>query len=629
MLRQILKNMGPRYVLFRGWYEISRKGGWLKRRFPSSPPLEDYVTLDAWKAQGVAFFFEAKESLRMERRASAQLEQAYHRFLQGKVCYFNAEWIGVGRDYDWLTNPSTGFRYDIRQHWCEVQDLSPEQGDIKYVWEKSRFSYIYDIIRYDYHFDKDCAALVFSEMDSWMNANPINQGPNYKCSQEISLRVFNWLFALYYYKHHEKLTEARFKRIMHFIRWQLEHVFENIHFSRIAVRNNHAVTETLMLYLGGLLLPFLPNAKKWKERGKDWFEREIAYQIYEDGTFLQFSHNYHRVLVQLLTIAFYTADANGERFTQKTYQKAYKTLDYLIQCADKDSGELPNYGSNDGALFFKFNDQPYRDYRPQINALHFFLTGKSAYLGLGLEEDISWYSRNMGGSHPPMPPLRQKPSASFDDGGYYLFRDGPSFSFIRCGKHKDRPAHADNLHLDIWHKGQNVFHDSGTYRYNTGESGLSDYFVGTRAHNTAALGESDQMLKAGRFIWYHWSQSIYVDMGETEEYWVFSGEIMAFAHLGKNIRHKRIVKKYKGMPKWEVVDEISHHTNEPVRQYWHLLPQYKHKVSILAQNKNGDVLPPEYEEGHYSSHYGEKEISEIVMFSSLDSYIATQLIIKG
>ena len=25
----------------------------------------------------------------------------------------------------------------------------PEAGDIKYVWEKSRFSFLYDIIRYD------------------------------------------------------------------------------------------------------------------------------------------------------------------------------------------------------------------------------------------------------------------------------------------------------------------------------------------------------------------------------------------------------------------------------------------------------------------------------------------------
>ena len=31
------------------------------------------------------------------------------------------------------------------------------------------------------------------------------------------------------------------------------------------------------------------------------FEKEIDYQIYKDGTYLQFSMNYQRVVVQLLT----------------------------------------------------------------------------------------------------------------------------------------------------------------------------------------------------------------------------------------------------------------------------------------------------------------------------------------
>ena len=98
-----------------------------------------------------------------------------------------------------------------------------------------------------------------------------------------------------------ELTEDRFNKIMNAIYWQLHHVYHNINFSRIAVRNNHALTETLMLFLSGLLFPFLPNTKKWSKKGKNWFEEEIAYQIYKDGTFLQFSMNYHRVAIQLLT----------------------------------------------------------------------------------------------------------------------------------------------------------------------------------------------------------------------------------------------------------------------------------------------------------------------------------------
>ncbi len=33
------------------------------------------------------------------------------------------------------------------------------------------------------------------------------------------------------------------------------------------------------------------------------------------------------------------------------------------------NGWLPNYGANDGALFFRLNECHYRDYRPQLQAL--------------------------------------------------------------------------------------------------------------------------------------------------------------------------------------------------------------------------------------------------------------------
>ena len=39
-----------------------------------------------------------------------------------------------------------------------------------------------------------------NEIIDWIDKNPVNCGPNWKCSQEISLRVMNWVFAIYFYK---------------------------------------------------------------------------------------------------------------------------------------------------------------------------------------------------------------------------------------------------------------------------------------------------------------------------------------------------------------------------------------------------------------------------------------------
>jgi hypothetical protein len=156
-------------------------------------------------------------------------------------------------------------------------------------------------------------------------------------------------------------------------------LIRKINFSRIAVRNNHAITETLALTVSELLFPFIPETKKWSKEGRKWLEQEIDYQVYEDGTFLQFSMNYNRVLVQLLSLGIAITEKNNQPFSDKFYFKAYKTLNFLYQCMQEENGFLPNYGANDGALFFPLSENQYRDYRPQLNTLHLILTGKKLF----------------------------------------------------------------------------------------------------------------------------------------------------------------------------------------------------------------------------------------------------------
>ena len=60
----------------------------------------------------------------------------------------------------------------------KYQDFSMEAGDIKFVWEKSRFCYLYTIFRYDQKYNCDSSEFVFNEIISWINSNPLNCGPN-------------------------------------------------------------------------------------------------------------------------------------------------------------------------------------------------------------------------------------------------------------------------------------------------------------------------------------------------------------------------------------------------------------------------------------------------------------------
>ncbi len=610
--------MGLEYVLFRTFYEIKRKTGLLKKQFPNEFIPQKFISLAAWKRNTPSFFFNSKEDLKLAKNPSKELEQEYNKYLNGELKFFNAEYFSIGKNYDWLTNPLTHYQYDINKHWTEIEDLDKNAGDIKYVWEKSRFSFLYLLIRYDYHFESDNSKIVFDEILAWINANPLNQGPNYKCSQEISLRILNWIFALNYYKNTYSLTDDLFKTILNSIYRQLQHVYKNINFSRKSVRNNHAITETLTLYLGGLLFPFFKEANIWKSKGKKWFEEEIEYQIYDDGSHLQFSMNYHRVVVQLLTWALLLSEKNNEKFSNIVYSRAKLSLEFLANLVNEKDGRLPNYGANDGALFFKLNECDYRDYRPQLDALDYAIEKQVSFDKN--TEDIAWY----GGEEISTRKIQKLGCNSFPSGGYYTMRDENSFTFIRCGKHKDRPSQADNLHLDIWVDGENILRDAGSFLYNTDKETIN-FFNGTKSHNTVILGDYDQMLKGERFIWFNWSNALSASLTESDKYFSFDGEIKCFQHIDKNIIHTRKVEKTKDENIWKIIDCVKHNTELPITQFWNIDNTFENKFDIIAKDADGNIILPFYNKGWYSSYYGIKEESKQILFSSNTKQIITTI----
>ncbi len=618
--------MGLRYFFFRIGFVLKKKTGLIKKQFPVDPATITMIAYSEWKGSKAPFFFSDAATLGLVPSPNEALATKAVDIRAGKILFFSGTQFDLGVSYDWVSNPESGYKYDINKHWIDINDYSETSGDIKFVWEKSRFSFLYTLIRDEQHNQNHHGEFIFNEIESWIDKNPVNRGPNYKCSQEISIRVLNWIFALYYYSGQDIVNEQRWQKIMNAVYWQMHHVYHNINFSRIAVRNNHAITESLALYLVGTLFPQMKDSAGWKVHGKKWFEEEVAYQVYEDGTFLQFSMNYHRVVVQLFTWAICIAEKNKESFSQVVYERAYNSVNFLFQCQEETNGYLPNYGANDGALFFPLNNCAFRDFRPQLNALHHLLCGQTLYAeGNTWKEDQCWTGMNTDDSRKYFPLLKKRYGCTqFRDGGYYLIREQHNFTFIRCGDHKDRPSHADNLHIDIWANGRNILIDGGSYKYNTDTKTLK-YFMGTESHNTVMLDDNDQMVKGARFIWYYWTQCVSATVEETGDSYLFKGTISAFHQVGKNILHTRIVSTKKNSDVWIVEDIISGKPAQAMmKQYWHLnkdvLPG---SVQIHARDGDSGSIVPQKENGFYSGKYGQKEINPQIVFSSNSNKIIT------
>ena len=136
------------------------------------------------------------------------------------------------------------------------------------------------------------------------------------------------------------------------------------------------------------------------------------------------------------------------------------------------------------------------------------------------------------------------------------------------------------------------------------------------------------MLKGGRFIWFYWSQAKHAELKDNNDNYSFSGEVSAFTYIHKGVTHKRSVVKTKGVPVWEINDEV---TNLPVgmqmRQLWHVLTPLLKKIKITASDSKQEITPQK-QEGWYSSKYGDKEKDTEFVFSADANTIKTHIEIK-
>ena len=148
MINQVAKNMGWRYVAYRGLYELRKKSGLLKRAFPVDQPIRSFISLEEWRKSARKFFFDNKAHLNVPKKQHPELHEQYENFVEkGILTYFQSTPYEIGKNYNWLKNPDSGHEYQL-VHWTEIKDLAKEAGDIKYVWEKSRFSFLYTLIRH-------------------------------------------------------------------------------------------------------------------------------------------------------------------------------------------------------------------------------------------------------------------------------------------------------------------------------------------------------------------------------------------------------------------------------------------------------------------------------------------------
>jgi hypothetical protein len=404
----------------------------------------------------------------------------------------------------WHANPFTGTRVkNADLPWWQLPDFDLNAGDIKTIWEASRFDWVLTMAQCacsGYH--RSCSRLNYWLSD-WSQSNQAYFGPNWKCGQEASIRIMHLAMAAHLMRQeHEPCSDLIQLIVAHLVR-----IKPTLSYA-IAQDNNHGTSEAAALFIGGSWVHAQGHAlgKHWEELGRRCFENRVKRLIETDGSFSQYSLNYHRMLLDTISMAeIWRQWQSLPPFSSLFYERARAAARWLYLFVNPTTGDAPNLGANDGTRLLPLTDTEYRDFRPSVQLAMAVFEGKRAYSGQGeYNTPFSWLDIPLPDKTAVAPG-----SVQLDDGGYAILRSDGWMVLLRYPKYRFRPSHCDALHLDVWHGADNFLVDGGSFSYNTDATWMN-YFSGTAGHNTVQFDDREQMPRIGRFLLGQWLQAQHV-----------------------------------------------------------------------------------------------------------------------
>jgi len=585
-LHQLWQHLGPEWLAYRLSYATRIRTGALRRKMPptewNEQPLSRFLTapllaepqsyLEYRRTQAPPFFFSP------DRRAEYQ--SCFNRWddgldtpvklsdglEQGRLRYFEHSDVQAGFPPDWHANQLTNERAPSDLHWSDIGDF--DHGDIKIIWEPSRFGFTYALVRaYWRTGDERYAGMFWKLVEDWREHNLPQLGVNWKCGQEISFRVMAWCFGLYGFLDAEATSGERVASLAQMIALSGARVEANLDYA-LSQHNNHGISEGLGLWTIGALFPELQSAERWKDTGRRVLETQGRELIYDDGAFSQHSVNYHRLMLHDYLWALRLGEVSNQPFTSELKERVGKAGEFLYQIQDESSGRVPYYGQNDGALILPLSNCDYQDFRPVIQAAQYFGMRTRCYPSGPWDEDLLW----LFGPDALAASVERKERGGFEagQGGYYTLRSQEGFVFTRCAAFRHRPAQADLLHVDLWWRGQNIALDAGTFSYNAPEP-WDDPLSNTAYHNTVTVDGRDQMERVRRFLWLPWATGRVRSQEQSAAghlaYW--EGEHDGYARLSVPALHRRAIVRVG--EHWLVIDRVTSAAEHDYRLHWLLM----------------------------------------------------------
>ncbi len=449
---------------------------------------------------------------------------------------------GMYKPFGCEPHPLSFFSPPRTLHWSQLESTSSRdlERDIKWTWEPARFNWAITLAKaYYLSGDEKYATKFWQYYEEFTHANPTNTGLNWISAQEVALRMITLIVCAHILRPSPSSTRQRLENLALSVADHAMRIPPTISYAK-AQNNNHLISEAVSIYSAALFLPHHPQAAGWRVKGLRWFNQAILSQVDLDGTYIQQSCNYHRLMLMLAVWMQLLLKKQNQVLDDQVLTRLAAASQWLAARLDRISGCVPNLGHNDGSHFLPLSNADFGDYRPIVQAASRAFLGRAS-LPTGAWDDLClWLDlpENTFTEGLPVPELN----------AHLILGNSHNWASLRAVRYHARPAHADQLHIDIWHRGVNIAMDAGTFQYNA-PSPWENALALTRVHNTLSIDHQEQMTRAGKFLWLDWAQAT-VDQ-------VSSARVSAihFGYRRLGVLHRRTLEN-SGVQGWLITDEL-------------------------------------------------------------------------
>ncbi len=565
-LWKALRELGPQYLGLYAFYRAGLKLG-IYRQIPPGKSADDQ-RLGPNSIKPVLVLPDRAILLAcIGERGLEKILQEADEIVEGQVRLFGGD----------LTRLDLSLPGDLA-HWSAYEvGKAPlplgDEVDIKFIWEPARLGWVF-ILGRAYHLrgEQVYADAFWDYLDEFWVNNPPYQGPNWISGQEAALRILALVFGAQVFAAASATTPSRLAQLGEIIAVHARRIPPTLCYAR-AQKNNHLLSEAVGLLTAALALPEHSHARQWYRLGRKWLHAGLVSQIGSDGTYIQHSTNYHRLMLHLALWANALEPFKGNIELGKLMSAA----NWLFTLTDPASGRVPNLGPNDGTNILPLSTMPYHDYRPVVQAAYQAFAGGPVFPPGAWDELGLWLGIERPGGETSVavrPSLVRSPAM-------LVHPSCDSWAYLRAVRFEDRPGHADQLHLDLWWRGFNIAQDAGTYLYNAAPP-WENTLTNTDVHNTVMLNGLEQMTRAGRFLYLDWAQGgIDVVERAPDGSWVrVSAWQDGYRRLG--IEHHRTITAL-SPGGWVVEDSLQPWRGVPavsqpeIRLHW-LLPDWEYEL---------------------------------------------------